>query len=151
MRPIEILLVEDNPGDVRLTREALTESRFENNLSVVMDGAAAIDFLEQRGEYVGVPVPDIVLLDLNLPKISGQDVLRRIKSSNVLKRIPVVALTTSHAQADIEACYDGHVNCYIAKPMSYGPFMDVMRTVEEFWLNCVQLPFRPHQPWTGDQ
>ncbi|HEY0978809.1 MAG TPA: response regulator [Flavobacteriales bacterium] len=150
MRPIEILLVEDNPGDVRLTREALIESRIENNLSVVTDGAAAIDFLEQRGEYVGVALPDLVLLDLNLPKISGHDVLRRIKNSDLLKRIPVVALTTSYAQADIDACYDEHVNCYIAKPMSYGPFMDVMRSVEEFWLNCVQLPYRPHQPWNAE-
>ncbi len=140
MKPIQILLVEDNPGDVRLTREAMTESRIENDLHVVNDGAAALDYLERKGDYADAPVPDLVLLDLNLPKVSGHEVLRTIKNSDALKMIPVVALTTSHAQADIEECYRHHVNCYITKPMSYGPFMDVVRSIEDFWLTRVELP-----------
>ena len=147
MRPIEILLVEDNPGDVRLTREAMTESRIDNVLRVVNDGAAALQYLERKGPYEGMPVPDLVLLDLNLPKVSGHDVLRVIKSRNDLRAIPVVALTTSHARKDIEECYDNHVNCYITKPMSYGPFMDVVRSIEDFWLTRVELPSNDRSPW----
>jgi chemotaxis family two-component system response regulator Rcp1 len=147
MRPIEILLVEDNPGDVRLTREAMTESRIANNLNVVGDGAAALDFLERKGEYANAPVPDLVLLDLNLPKVSGHDVLESIKRNEALKTIPVVALTTSHARADIEQCYKNHVNCYITKPMSYGPFMDVVRSIEDFWLTRVELPRAERKEW----
>jgi len=144
-RPIEILLVEDNPGDVRLTREAMRESSIANNLSVVTDGAAAIEFLDKRGAFVNAPVPDLVLLDLNLPKISGHDVLRHVKGSNDLKMIPVIALSTSGAERDIQACYADHVNCYITKPMSYGPFMDLMQDVSNFWFRHVELPIRrPH-------
>ena len=144
-RPIEILLVEDNPGDVRLTREALTESSVRNNLSVVSDGQAAIDFLEKRGPHGNAPAPDLVLLDLNLPKVSGHEVLRRMKSSEAFKMIPVIALTTSDAQRDIQACYNEHVNCYITKPMDYAPFMDLMRSVADFWMSRVELPERPSQ------
>lgn len=140
MKPIEILLVEDNPGDVRLTREAFTESSMENNLTVVYDGAAALDYLERKGQYQDAPTPDLVLLDLNLPKISGHEVLKRIKSSETLKTIPVLALTTSQGRSDIEKCYKHHVNCYLVKPMSYEPFMDVIRSIEDFWLTRVQLP-----------
>jgi CheY-like chemotaxis protein len=142
LRPIEILLVEDTPGDVRLTREAMTESSIENHLNVVNDGSAAIDFLERRGAYAHAPVPDLVLLDLNLPKVSGHEVLRHMKSTDALKMIPVIALTTSDADRDIQTCYAAHVNCYITKPMSYGPFMDLMRGVSDFWLRRVELPNR---------
>lgn len=141
-RPIEILLVEDNPGDVRLTREALTESSIRNNLTVMADGQAAMDYLEESVSRPGVALPDLVLLDLNLPKLSGHEVLRRMKSSVSLKRIPVIALTTSDAQRDVLACYDEHVNCYITKPMAYAPFMDLMRSVADFWMRRVELPAR---------
>lgn len=141
-RPIEILLVEDNPGDVRLTREAMRESSIANNLSVVANGEEAIDFLDKRGAYAHAPVPDLVLLDLNLPKISGLEVLRHVKGSDELKMIPVIALSTSAAERDIQACYADHVNCYITKPMSYGPFMDLMQDVSNFWFRHVELPIR---------
>jgi len=140
MRPIEILLVEDNPGDVRLTQEALSESRMQTHMSVVYDGHAAMEFLHQNGEYANAPRPDLILLDLNLPKMSGQDVLDSIKGDEGLKYIPVVALTTSGSEKDIRTCYDKHVNCYITKPMSYEPFLDVVRSIENFWLNLVKLP-----------
>jgi CheY-like chemotaxis protein len=141
-RPVEVLLVEDNPGDVRLTREAMRESSIANNLSVVDDGAAAIDFLDRRGAYANAPVPDLVLLDLNLPKISGREVLRHVKGSDDLKMIPVIALSTSGADGDIMACYADHVNCYLTKPMSYGPFMDLMQDISNFWFRHVELPVR---------
>lgn len=140
MKTIEILLVEDNPGDVRLTREAMRTSRIPNNLHVVGDGADAMDFLERSGDHATAPVPDLVLLDLNLPRMSGHEVLRAIKSNQQWKTIPVVALTTSHAPQDIRQCYEDHVNCYMTKPMAYGPFLDVVRSIEDFWLSRVELP-----------
>jgi len=146
MRPIEILLVEDNPGDVRLTREALSESRILNRLSVVTDGAAALDYLERRSPYEEAPVPDLVLLDLNLPKISGLEVLEHIKNHERLKVVPVVALTTSQSERDIWASYAHHVNCYITKPMSFEPFMEVIRGIEDFWLSIVRLPHPKNRP-----
>lgn len=141
-RPIEILLVEDNPGDIRLTREAMRESTIANNLSVVTDGAEAIDFLNKRGAFTDAPMPDLVLLDLNLPKISGHEVLRHVKTSDDLKSIPVIALSTSGSERDIQACYADHVNCYITKPMSYDPFMDLMLDISNFWFRHVELPIR---------
>jgi chemotaxis family two-component system response regulator Rcp1 len=140
IRPIEILLVEDNPGDVRLTQEALRESRILNELSVVGDGASAIDFLERRGAYASAPVPDLILLDLNLPKLSGRDVLARIKSHDEWKVIPVVVLTTSDSQKDIHTAYSLHVNCYVTKPLEFQPFMEVIKQIEDFWLTIVRLP-----------
>ncbi len=134
-RCIEILLVEDNAADVRLTKEALRESRISNELKVVGDGAAAIAYLEQTA-----PPPDIVLLDLNLPKLSGREVLHRIKSHVLWKVIPVVILTTSESEMDVQACYAEHVNCYITKPLAFDAFKEVIKQIEDFWLTIVRLP-----------
>jgi CheY-like chemotaxis protein len=139
-RPIEILLVEDNPGDVRLTVEVFKEARIRNNLRVVMDGIEAMAFLRQEGKYAQVIRPDIILLDLNLPKKDGREVLAEIKSDPILRRIPVVALTTSKAEEDILKSYDLHVNCYIVKPVDFDQFMGVVTSIEDFWLTIVKLP-----------
>jgi chemotaxis family two-component system response regulator Rcp1 len=138
--PIDILLVEDNPGDVRLTIEALKEDKLQNNLHVVKDGIEAIAFLRQEGEYAGMPRPDLILLDLNLPKKDGREVLEEIKADERLKRIPVVILTTSQAEEDILRTYDLHANCYITKPVNLDQFVRVVRSIEEFWLAIVKLP-----------
>lgn len=138
--PIEILLVEDNPSDVRLTQEVLRDGRVRNNMSVVMDGVDAISFLHQTGEYAGAPRPDIILLDLNLPKKDGREVLAEIKADPDLKNIPVVVLTTSSAEQDIFRSYDLHANCYITKPVDLDQFIRVMRSIEDFWLTIVKLP-----------
>jgi len=140
MKAIEILLVEDNPGDIRLTREALKESKIVNNLSVVTDGIEAMNFLRKKDNYAAAPVPDLVLLDINLPKKSGIEVLTEIKSDDVLKVIPVVILTTSQADRDIIRSYEAHVNCYIAKPVEFNSFMEVVKSIEGFWLTIVSLP-----------
>jgi chemotaxis family two-component system response regulator Rcp1 len=142
-RPIEILLVEDNPGDVRLTREALKEGKIKNNLHVVEDGAAALDFLERRGSHAGAPVPDLVLLDLNLPKVNGGEVLAEIKRSQRLRRIPVVVLTTSEAEEDILRSYELHANCYVTKPVGLEQFLRVVKQIDSFWLEVVKLPPAP--------
>jgi len=138
--PVEILLVEDNPGDVRLTQEVLRDGRVRNNMSVVKDGVDAISFLHQTGEYVGAPRPDIILLDLNLPKKDGREVLAEIKADPDLKNIPVVVLTTSSAEQDIFRSYDLHANCYITKPVDLDQFIRVMKSIEDFWLTIVKLP-----------
>ena len=140
--PAEILLVEDNPGDVRLTREALKEGKVRNNLHVASDGEEALDFLHRRGRFKDAPRPDLVLLDLNLPKKDGRQVLAEIKADGALKRIPVVVLTTSKAEADVMRTYDLHANCFITKPVDLDQFMVVVRTIEEFWLTLVRLPTR---------
>lgn len=137
---VEILLVEDNPGDVRLTQEVLRDGKVQNNMSVVMDGVDAISFLRQTGEYAGAPRPDIILLDLNLPKKDGREVLADIKADPDLKHIPVVVLTTSSAEQDIVRSYDLHANCYITKPVDLDQFIKVMRSIEDFWLTIVKLP-----------
>lgn len=137
---VEILLVEDNPGDVRLTQEVLRDGRIRNNMSVVKDGVDAISFLHQTGEYVGAPRPDIILLDLNLPKKDGREVLAEIKADPDLKNIPVVVLTTSSAEQDIFRSYDLHANCYITKPVDLDQFIRVIRSIEDFWLTIVKLP-----------
>lgn len=139
-KAIDILLVEDNPGDVRLAQEALKESKVRNKLFVVDDGVKAIAFLRQQGEYAGVPRPDLILLDLNLPRKSGREVLAEIKSDENLKRIPVVVLTVSRAEEDVMRCYNHHANCYITKPLDFNRFMEVTKTIEEFWLTIVKLP-----------
>lgn len=139
-KPVEILLVEDNPGDVRLTEEALSEGKVKNNLHVTTDGIEAMDFLKQRGDYAQAVRPDIILLDLNLPKKDGREVLDEIKQDEDLKRIPVVVLTTSDAERDIFKAYDLHVNCYITKPVDFDQFIEVIRKVEDFWLTVVKLP-----------
>lgn len=138
--PIEILLVEDNPGDVRLAREALKENKVRNNLHVVEDGVSAMEFLRKQGKYQNTPRPDLILLDLNLPKKDGSEVLSEIKADPDLKRIPVVMLTISKAEEDIVRAYDLHVNCYVTKPIDLDQFMKVVRTVEDFWLTIVKLP-----------
>jgi CheY-like chemotaxis protein len=142
LRPIEILLVEDNPGDIRLTREALKEGKVTNNLQVAKDGEEALDCLFQRGRFTKCIRPDIILLDLNLPKKDGREVLKIIKSDNNLKQIPVVVLTTSKAEEDILKSYNYHANCYITKPIDMNEFLKVIRMTEDFWLTIVKLPTR---------
>ena len=139
-RMIDILLVEDNPGDVRLTQEVLKEGKIRNTLNVVMDGEEALDYLRKKGKFASSPTPDIILLDLNLPKIDGREVLEEIKQDPDLKRIPVIVLTTSDAQADILKMYDNHANCYITKPVDFSQFINVVKSIEDFWLTIVQLP-----------
>jgi len=140
VRPVDILLVEDNPADVRLTREALREGKVRNNLHVMQDGQEALDFLFQNGKYAQAPRPDIILLDLNLPKKDGREVLAEIKSSPQLRAIPVTILTISKAEEDILKTYEHHANCYIIKPIDMDQFLRVMRSVEDFWLEIVKLP-----------
>ncbi len=141
-RPIEILLVEDNPGDVELTREALEAAKVANRLHVVDDGADAVDFLFRRGRFVDAPRPDIILLDLNLPKKDGRQVLSEIKAEPNLSQIPVVVLTTSQAEEDILRAYQLHANCYVTKPVDFNQFLHIVSTIEEFWLSVVKLPKR---------
>jgi CheY-like chemotaxis protein len=139
-RPIEILLVEDNPSDVRLTVEALKEAKVRNNLRIVTDGEDAMDALYRRGKYTNATHPDLILLDLNLPKKDGREILAEIKKDPVLKRIPIVILTTSSAEEDILRAYDLHANCYITKPVDFDQFMKVVQSIESFWLTIVCLP-----------
>ncbi len=139
-RAAEVLLVEDSPGDVRLTREALKEGKVRNNLSVVSDGVEAMAFLRREGKYADAPRPDIVLLDLNMPRKDGREVLAEMKSDEHLKRIPVVVLTTSEAEQDILRTYDLHANCYLTKPVNLEQFISIVKSVEDFWLTIVQLP-----------
>jgi two-component system, chemotaxis family, response regulator Rcp1 len=137
---IEILLVEDNPGDVRLTIEALKEAKVLNNLSVASDGVEALAFLHRQGRYCDVHRPDLIFLDLNLPRKDGREVLAEIKQDSSLRRIPVVVLTTSQAEQDVLRSYDLHANCYITKPLDLDQFMDVIHSIEGFWLTIVKLP-----------
>ena len=139
-REIEILLVEDNPGDVRLTKEALNEGKILNNLNVVADGVEATAFLYQEGKYKDAPRPDLILLDLNLPKKDGREVLAEIKTHGNLRRIPVVILTSSAAEQDIVASYNLQANCYITKPVDLDQFLNVIKSIEHFWLTVVKLP-----------
>ena len=143
-RPIEILLVEDNPGDVRLTKEALKEGKVYSNLHTVKDGVEAMEFLRKKGKYKDVPRPDIILLDLNLPKKDGREVLQEIKTDEALKRIPVVVLTTSKAEEDVVRTYNLHANCYVTKPVDLEKFMVVVKTIDSFWLTVVTLPPNGH-------
>jgi len=139
-RSIEILLVEDNPGDVRLTREALRDGRVSNNLSVAQDGAEALAMLRREAPHGDAPRPDLVLLDLNLPKLTGRQVLTEMKSDAILRRIPVVILTTSKAEEDVLRSYDLHANSYITKPVDFDQFIKMVRSIEEFWFTVVTLP-----------
>ncbi len=137
---VEILLVEDNPGDVELTREALETAKVSNRLHVVEDGADAVDFLFRRGKFSDAPEPDIILLDLNLPTKDGRQVLSEIKADPNLAQIPIVVLTTSQADEDILRAYKLHANCYIAKPIDFNQFLRIVAAIEEFWLTIVRLP-----------
>jgi two-component system, chemotaxis family, response regulator Rcp1 len=138
--PVEILLVEDNPGDVRLTKEALKEGKVYSNLHWAKDGVEALEFLRRRGNFADVPRPDIILLDLNLPKKDGREVLAEIKSDDDLKRIPVVILTTSKAEEDVLRSYQLHANCYVTKPVDLEKFIVVVQSIDRFWLTVVTLP-----------
>lgn len=142
-RPIEILLVEDNPADVRLTRLTLREGKIKNNLRAVPDGQTAMDFLRRQGAWREAPTPDLIFLDLNLPGMNGREVLEQIKGDDLLRRIPVVVLTTSEAQDDILRSYELHANCYVTKPVGLDEFLSVVRQVDNFWLEVVKLPPLP--------
>ena len=137
---VEILLVEDNPGDVRLTREGLKEGKVRNNLSIAGDGIEAMAFLRREGKYAEAPRPDLILLDLNLPKKDGREVLVEIKEDPNLRRIPVVILTTSKAEEDIVKTYNLHANAYVAKPVDFPQFIKAIKALEDFWLTIVKLP-----------
>ena len=139
-RPIEILLVEDNPGDVRLTVEALKEGKLRNHMSVAADGEEALAFLRRENGHAAAPRPDLVLLDLNLPRKDGREVLAEMKEDPDLRRIPVVILTTSKAEEDIARTYDLHANCYITKPVDLDQFITVVKSIESFWFSVVSLP-----------
>jgi CheY-like chemotaxis protein len=139
-RSIEILLVEDNPGDVNLTRIALADREINVNLSVVTDGVEAIDFLKRQGVYPKAIHPDLILLDWNLPRKDGREVLLEIKADERLQRIPVVVLTTSQAEEDILRAYNLHANCYITKPLDFDQFVHIVQSIEDFWFTIVQLP-----------
>jgi CheY-like chemotaxis protein len=137
---VEILLVDDNPGDVRLTVEALKENKMPNKLNVVNDGAEALTFLYKKGKFTDAPRPDLILLDLNLPKKNGLEILEEIKKDTALKRIPVVIFTASSAERDIIKSYNYHANCYITKPVHLEQFIEVVKSIENFWLTVVKLP-----------
>jgi CheY-like chemotaxis protein len=139
-RAVEILLVEDNPADVRLTKEALKESKIRNSLNVVENGVEAMAYLRQEGRYANAVRPDLILLDLNLPLKDGREVLADIKADKDLKIIPIVILTTSKAEQDIIRTYNLHANCYVTKPVDLEQFMTVVRAIEDFWLTIIKLP-----------
>jgi len=139
-KTVEILLVEDNPADVRLAQEALKDSKVLNNLSVVNDGESALAYLKNEGQFSEAPRPNVILLDLNLPRIDGREVLAAIKQDPSLRRIPVVILTTSKAEEDILTSYNLHANCFITKPLDINQFIKVVRSIEDFWLTIVTLP-----------
>jgi two-component system, chemotaxis family, response regulator Rcp1 len=142
VRPLEILLVEDSPSDTELTVEALKEAKVHNHLSVVEDGVQALEFLRRQGLFAQAPRPDLIMLDLNLPRKDGREVLAEIKADEQLKTIPVVVLTTSRAEQDVLRAYELHANCYVTKPVGFEQFLEVVRSIENFWLVLVSLP--PH-------
>lgn len=139
-RPVEVLLVEDNPGDVRLTQEALKDGRVYVNLTVASDGVEAMQILKRNAPHGGKARPDLILLDLNLPKKNGREVLEEIKADDNLKRIPVIVMTTSKAEQDIHRAYNLNANCYVTKPVDLDEFLNVVRSIEDFWLTIVTLP-----------
>ncbi len=139
-KPIEILLVEDSPSDAQLTKEALEAGKIANNLNRVVDGIEAMDYLRQKGKYTKVPRPDLIMLDLNLPRKDGREVLRELKNDPALGLIPVIVLTTSRADKDVLQSYELNANCYITKPVDFEHFIDVIKTIEKFWLTVVTLP-----------
>ena len=139
-RPIEILLVEDSPADILITREAFEEARLVNTLHVVEDGIQALEFLRREGIYASVPRPDLILLDLNLPRKNGREVLAEIKADDSLKVIPVIVLTTSNANEDILQAYDLHANCYVVKPVGFENFLKAVQSIRNFWFSVVALP-----------
>ena len=142
-KPINLLLVEDNPADVRLTEEALKEGSISVSLSVASDGVEAVDFVFRRGKYANAPRPDLILLDLNLPRKSGREVLSEIKGDPDLKRIPILVMTTSTAEQDVARAYSLNANCYIAKPLELAEFIGVVQSIEDFWMTRASLPSNP--------
>jgi CheY-like chemotaxis protein len=145
MSPVNVLLVEDNEGDILLTREALEDAKIHINLAVVNDGKEAIDFLNKEKKYAGALTPDLMLLDVNLPKKNGLEVLQYIKQSHHLKQIPVIMLTTSSSPRDIKECYSNYANCYITKPIDAGDFLAVVSSIQNFWISIVKLPSQKSQ------
>ncbi|WP_019137447.1 response regulator [Cellulomonas massiliensis] len=141
-KPIDVLLVEDDPGDVLMTREAFEDHKVANRLSVVADGVSAMAFLRKEGEYADAPTPDLVLLDLNLPRMDGREVLQALKADAALRAIPVVVLTTSEAEEDVVRSYSLHANAYVTKPVDFDRFIDVVRQIDEFFVEVVRLPTR---------
>lgn len=141
-KQVEILLVEDNPGDVRLTLEALKAGKINNKVNVITDGEKAVDYLKRRNGFENRPLPDIILLDLNLPKLSGREVLAIIKEDNDLKHIPVIVLTTSKAEEDVLKSYQHHANCFITKPVDFEQFSVVIKKIEDFWFSIVKIPHK---------
>ena len=139
---IDVLLVEDEPGDILMTREAFEHNKVRNRLSVVADGVSALEFLRKEGEHVDAPTPDLVLLDLNLPRMDGREVLEAMKSDEKLRAIPVVVLTTSEAEEDVVRSYSLHANAYVTKPVDFDRFIDVVRQIDEFFVEVVRLPGR---------
>ena len=140
LKPIEILMADDNPGDVRLAMEALKGAKVKNNVHIVHDGVDAMNFLFKKEKYKDVPTPDIILLDLNMPKKDGREVLKEVKDDKNLKRIPIVILTVSQADEDILKSYDLHANCFITKPVDFDQFINIVKTIEHFWFTIVKLP-----------
>lgn len=140
MKQIHILLIEDNEGDILLITEALNEGKILNNITVLKDGWEAIQFLEKNGNYANASAPDLILLDVNLPKMNGHEVLKSIKTNDKIKHIPVIILTTSSSEKDILLAYRNYVNCYITKPVEVNNFLEVVSSIENFWINLVQLP-----------
>ncbi len=140
LRPVEILLVEDSPSDADLTFEALSEAKGSNRLTVVEDGVQALEFLRRRNEFADAHRPDLILLDLNLPRRDGREVLEELKSDAALRSIPVVVLTTSKAEQDVSRAYELQANCYITKPVEFSKFLEIVRSIEHFWLQVVTLP-----------
>ncbi|MCF2447431.1 response regulator [Dyadobacter sp. CY345] len=140
MNGIHILLVEDNEGDILLTTEALQEGKVSNKVSVVRDGEEALDFLDKKGKYASEEVPDLILLDVNLPRKNGHEVLQYVKTNENIKHIPVIMLTTSSSNDDVRKSYNNHANCYITKPVESEGFLNVLNSIENFWMNVVKLP-----------
>jgi CheY-like chemotaxis protein len=145
-QPIEVLLVEDDPGDVLMTREAFADYRIANRLNVVTNGEDAIAYMRKQGEFADVPTPDLVLLDLNLPRRDGREVLREIKADPVLRRVPVVVLTTSEAEEDVLASYERHANAFVSKPVDFDRFVKAVRAIDDFFITVVRLPRRGESP-----
>ena len=141
-RQIEILLVEDSPGDIRLTQEALADAKIHNRMSVVNDGIQALEFLRNEGDYADAPRPDLILMDLNMPRMDGRECLEQVKADEKLKSIPIVILTTSEADRDIARSYELQANCYVSKPVDLDQFIEVVAAIEQFWFSIVKLPAR---------
>lgn len=144
MEPINILLIEDNEGDILLTVEALKEGKIANKINVTRDGREAMDFLQKKNKYHHAPRPDLILLDINLPKLNGHELLNKIKHDEELKAIPVIMLSTSSAEEEVLKCYKSHASCYITKPIDIDDFVQVIRRIEDFWISTVELPRQNH-------